>query len=581
MYEIREKEKYTLRATEGFDTTLEVKESKDGIVLIRISARAKNESAPFSFTLSWMHDDIDISASWTPNGCFEKIIPPDWGRFSESFISGGSPILSNLSYDDKNRLTVCCSDTKNLVGIRCGVHEETAELECTVRVNVEYLVEKYEAYIRLDTRDIPFYDAISDASYWLESYEKEKTVKIPEAATLPFYSTWYSFHHNFNASGLLAECRYFKELGCDALIIDGGWYKENNTRGLGWTGDWKAAKNKLGDMRTFVNDLHSLGMKCVIWYAVGFVGIHSDAYSAWADKRMDTTLLDASPLDPRYPAVREHLIDVWTKAVSEWGIDGFKLDFIDGIRQSSDLKPEMDIVSIYDAIERLMEDALTALRRINPDILIEFRQPYTGSFMRRFGNMLRATDCPNDSLTNRLNTLSLRLYCGKTPVHSDMVMWNYNEPAELAALQLTNTLFAVPQISVLHEKMPEDHKKMVTQYLRFWKAHRKTLLEGTMFYQGYVSNFSYVSSRLADEQIGALYSGQIVTLSEPANRVTVINASKNKKLLLTGLCGNYSVCIRDCLGNTVFSGTLHAEKTEDFIPITAPVSAYIELNKNI
>ena len=44
--EIREKEKYALRATEGFDTTLEVKENKDGIVLICISARAKNESAP-------------------------------------------------------------------------------------------------------------------------------------------------------------------------------------------------------------------------------------------------------------------------------------------------------------------------------------------------------------------------------------------------------------------------------------------------------------------------------------------------------------------------------------------------------
>lgn len=66
-------------------------------------------------------------------------------------------------------------------------------------------------------------------------------------------------------------------------------------------------------------------------------------------------------------------------------------------RQSVEFKAGMDTISVYDAIDRLMKDALAALRKLKPDILIEFRQNYIGPLMRTYGNMLRSTDCPNDS----------------------------------------------------------------------------------------------------------------------------------------------------------------------------------------
>ena len=54
---------------------------------------------------------------------------------------------------------------------------------------------------------------------------------------------------------------------------------------------------------------------------------------------------------------------------------------------------------------------------------------------------------------------------GDTAVHSDMVMWNYEESAECAAFQLTRVLFAVPQISVRSSMMNEKHSQMVKHYL--------------------------------------------------------------------------------------------------------------------
>ena len=100
-----------------------------------------------------------------------------------------------------------------------------------------------------------------------------------------------------------------------------------------------------------------------------------------------------------------------------------------------------------------------------------------------------------------------------------------------------------------------------------------------MFYRGYVSNFSYVSSRLGDEQIGAVYAGQIAVVKVPTDRVILINASKDTTLLIEGLQGDYSLQVTDCMGEPVSCGTVHAAAPDAFLRIDAPVSAYIELQK--
>lgn len=91
---------------------------------------------------------------------------------------------------------------------------------------------------------------------------------------------------------------------------------------------------------------------------------------------------------------------------------------------------------------------------------------------------------------------------GDTAVHSDMVMWNYEESAECAAFQLTRVLFAVPQISVRSSMMNEKHSQMVKHYLAFWMKYRETLLHGKMLYKGYASNYPYVSARSEQTQVG-------------------------------------------------------------------------------
>ena len=73
---------------------------------------------------------------------------------------------------------------------------------------------------------------------------------------------------------------------------------------------------------------------------------------------------------------------------------------------------------------------------------------------------------------------------------------------------------------------------MVKQYLKFWKAYKEVLLTGTMFYKGYASNFSYVSSRKGNTQVGAVYSGKIAYIEEMTEKIALVNASLEQEILI-------------------------------------------------
>ncbi len=568
---------YRLTANNGFTASFTEAKLAEDIHILHLTA-TNTTASKLELKLEWNTDDIGVNVCYSPMGYMRRNIRPDWGGDVGSNAMSSAPVFSNIAYDDMNRMTIACSDAKNSVRFRSGVVEEDATLVNTVRINVDCKVSEYEADIRIDTRSIPFYRCVEDVARWWESYDGYEPINVPETARCPLYSAWYSFHQQIDVPRIVEECRFFEKLGCKSIIVDDGWQTDDNNRGYAFCGDWEATPSKIPDMKAFVDAVHETGLKFVLWYSVPFVGIHSKAYERFKDKTLaDVGMGGTFVLDPRYPEVRRYLIDTYKNAVINWGLDGFKLDFIDSFRQSAEVKEGMDYISVYDAVDRLMKDVLRELSELNPEILIEFRQSYMGPLMRTFGNMIRSADCPNDSFSNRLNTLSLRMTSGNTAVHSDMVMWNYDEPVELAAFQLTNILFSVPQISVLHDRMPESHELMVKTYLDFWTKHRDVLLDGEMLYKNYAADFTYVSSLKDDTQIGAVYAGRIANIEKPTDNIIVFNASMDKDVILDageGIGSDFDYTIYDCMGNEVGSGKLSGIS---FDRIFVPINGRIEL----
>lgn len=552
------KHTYTLSGdNENFTSTITCTSLTEGVDLIHIQIQGVRKEVPPEFTLKWTHPIDDIQASWSPASDRNKSYKADWMRSLKSNAAVSAPVMSLFNINGDNRLTFAFSDALNTIQYLAGVHEESADFRCYVKLFTETTspIDRYDAVLRVDTRSIPYYDSLNEVQQWWGAMPDYVPATVPEAARVPLYSTWYSMHQNMTAGEIEEQCALAKALGMDAVIVDDGWQTSDNRRGYAYCGDWEPYAGKFPDLAKHVEAIHRLGMKFILWYSVPFVGKHSRAWNQFSGKLLDyKERMGAGILDPRYPEVREHIITIYEQAVKAWDLDGFKLDFVDQFisaeANAGKRDPSHDYESVPTAVDRLLSDIITRLKRLKPDIMIEFRQPYIGPAMRKYGNMFRAGDCPNDSIQNRVRTVDIRLLAGDTAVHADMIMWNSHEPVESAALQMVNLLFSVPQISVLLDRLPERHLKMLRHWIGFWKQHRDVLLQGRIYPRNPELLYPVVEASNGQQAVIATYHDAMVSLPSQHNEIYVINGrlSTGIYVVADAALEEVEVTISDCCG---------------------------------
>ncbi|MBC8080036.1 MAG: alpha-galactosidase [Gorillibacterium sp.] len=549
-----------------FHGSLTVKPLQEGISLVFIQIEANQKAHPPIIRVEWSHPAVDIHAMWHPGNARNKNLQVDWdGRF-QSKSTTLAPITTLYNLNGQNRLTFACSDALSPITVKAGIHEEDSTFLCSITFFEEPMpkIDKYEAVLRIDTRDIPYYESIRDVQAWWETFPGLEPAYVPEIALKPMYSTWYSFHQALDARAVEDQCKLAKSLGCEAVIVDDGWQTDDNNRGYAYTGDWEVAPKKMGDMRAHVDAVHQHGMQYLLWYSVPFVGNKSRVWKRFENKFLySIESLETNVLDPRFPDVREYLIGLYTAAVRDWGIDGLKLDFVDSFSLSKDKRDELgggrDYDSVPEAVDRLLTDAMLQLRAIKPDILIEFRQSYIGPLMRKYGNIFRASDCPNDAIDNRIRTLDLRLMSGNTAVHADMIMFNPAEPVESAAMQLINVLFSVPQISVMLQEADSPHMRMLRFWLAFCMEHQEVLLKGDLAPTQPEMLYPLVKASLPDKQVAVVYSQVVIPLvGAPVEQLILVNGTYQDSIVVKMHegWGLYSADVRNCLGEQVCMETI-------------------------
>lgn len=547
-------------------------EKKCGDILyITVNAALPCDEVPEKFTIRWYFSAKDCAFTWNPTMMDIHGLYFDWGKkVIKSRLASNMPLQQLISRDGRNKLNISVSDVDTPIEIGTGIREEDATVECDVSFFTMPTApkENYSATIRLDMRDIPYYDSIYDVSSWWENECGYESAPVPEHARLPMDSLWYSFHQQLDKDEILKECRASKELGMETVIIDDGWQTDDNNRGYAYCGDWLVAPKKMGDMAQLVDDIHAIGMEVMLWYSVPFMGIYCDKYKEFKNMLLDGCGDEKTffALDPRYKRVREYLCSVYENAVREWHLDGLKLDFIDSFMlkgKATESDPERDYQSLEDAIHALMSEVKKRLLAINPHILIEFRQSYVGPSIRKYGNMLRVGDCPCDILKNRFNIVNLRYTSGKTAVHSDMIMWNTEDTPENAALQFASVLYSVPQVSMRVDKLPESHYKMLEFYLSFWRKYRETLLDGKLTASNPECEYSLVCSTLGDTSVYTSYSDTVIPVK--TKETVAVNASAKKSLIIKdGEGKEYTVL--NCLGDEIEKGVITASLQEINIP---------------
>ncbi len=547
------------------DVSLTVEDVSPGLSLVHLEIRADEAWSPKPLKLAWRQPIVDTIGVWCSASDMRRGLTLPWEITVKSKATSQAPVVCLYGADGGNRMTFACSEVLEHIESTASVHEATSTFACHVLFFSQPTapLRHYKATIRIDLRPAPFHQSLREVQEWWAAMPGITPSPVPDAALWPMYSTWYSFHQKMTDSAVEEQCRLSKELGCEAVIIDDGWQTEDNAGGYAYCGEWEVYRGKFPDMAAHVARIHALGMKCLLWYSVPFIGFKSPAYQRFQGKFLvEIDNFQAAVLDPRFPEVREFLISLYENAIREWDLDGLKLDFVDSFAPSAtsytDGVEGRDIVSVPEAVDRLLRDVNIRLRRIKPDIMIEFRQSYVGPLMRNYGNMFRAHDCPNDALTNRVRIVDVRLLAGNTAVHSDMLMWSNHESAASAALHLLNIIFSVPQVSVRIDAIPEDHRQMLAFWLGFWREHREVLLDGDFQPFHPEQFYPFVLARGASRWIGAYYGNVAAPLNTTLpEELWLINATPQRRVLveLEADAGIYEVEEYDVLGRPVESRT--------------------------
>ena len=552
----------------------------------RISVTFDQPTVPSPIVLTGYHPCRDIYTIWSPSMGLNLSLGYSWSkRTTASRLASSAPIHVLLSQGDRNRLTLALSDAATPHEIASGVLEEDGTLECEIRLFTRPIsaITSYEVILRIDTADRHFRESVAEVEQWWAEKCGYPRAYVPDAAKLPVYSAWYSFHQRTIPEEILEQCRISKEMGMDVLIVDDGWQTEDGSRGYAFCGDWEVCEKKIPDMKAFVDAVHALDMKFVLWYSVPFVGTQSKMYKRFSDKVLGHFHghgdLQWTCLDPRYPDVRQALIDLYRRAMIEWGLDGFKLDFIDSFGLHSEASfaydDRRDTQSLEEGIDKLLDGITRALRAINPEVLIEFRQSYIGPVIRKYGNMFRVGDCPADPIKNRVMGVQLRYLLNGSAVHSDMLMWNYEDTPEAAAKEVIPTLITVPQISVLLDRVPESHRRMLKNYLSFWREHRRTLIDSDLYVEGADGHYSLVCTESEDERIAIAYLPVPLTVKKTDQCVILINGTSANTLAVRIEKGTARMRWRifDCEGEQLEEGVVMGEGIDDY---DVPESGRIE-----
>lgn len=571
--------------TGTFNVRLEKTYSRLGVSIYELELKSEVPSElPKDLKIQWRLPSINVKGEWSTGSLYNKRMRADWEHPSVvSRISVNAPVICLFGQEDENVIAFACEDVMNTLEMEAPVREENNFIYCQMGFFSEKmpLTTHYKTKIRIDRRDIHFREAIEDIGKWWASFDHLKPATVPPAARIPIYSTWYSYHQNFDPKELLEECRLSSKLGYKAIVVDDGWQTMDGGRGYDYTGDWEP--DRIPNMTEFVAKVHEYDMKCMIWYSVPFCGKRSKAYQQFKGKFLTENHPWAPVFDPRYPEVREYLINKYASALIDWKIDGFKLDFIDDFKTYPETvltkADGRDYASVDAGVDRLLSDVMIQLRKINPDILIEFRQKYIGPAMRKYGNMFRAFDCPNDAVGNRLRTTDVKLICGNTAVHSDMITWHKDEPVEMAALQFANIMFSVPQLSVRIANMPKEHIQMIEFYTTYWQKHKAVLMNGEFIPYSPLANYPILSANNGEKIIYGVYENVFVEADAAFEEIHFINGKLNEQIAFDfdqdyGPC---KVTIYDCMGRIDYEEALDFE--EGLHALEVPACGIVIINR--
>jgi alpha-galactosidase len=534
---------------------------------------------------------------WTPTS--GRSLGPDWGGGADVRSMRSAPAGAVVGpLGDSAVVVMAASANVRRCQLAGGVREEDGTFRLRLTFADIAVDDGVDAVARFDVRGATLAAALADVtSWWTAQLDRSpahaRIPAVPDAGRVALFSAWYAMHQNVSAASVEQQAALAAKAGLGAIIVDDGWQTTDRNRGFAFCGDWEVNPEAFPDMAAHVARVQAMGMKYLLWFGAPLIGRHSSAWTELDGKLLGYAEgLQAGVFDPRFPEVRELIVGRIARAVTEWGVDGLKIDFIDSWAGfDAEARPGTDCDTVDEGAERFLDELLAATRDTRPDVLIEFRQGYIGPRLWRYGTLLRAGDCPADAIQNRQATLDVRVLAGDRAVHADMLMWHPKASAAAAAAQLTAILFSVPQISVRLDLISDLHRQVLAFWLGVAARWRDVLQLGTLATEGAAERFTQASASNSATRFVVAYADGLVRLpaeartdgSEPAGaqhdgaeqdgteqELVLVNARAADGLVVTGMrTGPANLIVHDCAGTVVSEAPVEIGTGPWWVPVPA------------
>lgn len=528
--------------------------------------------------VEWYEDVTNTVGCWYPDCGYVRAYGADWQRRRTTSLSVSAPVYCLYDQRGNNCITIALSEAVRETEWKIGVHEEDGRFLFQCKIHMGRGRSEVKLYI--NEGKTVYSRVLGKVQTWWKDGCGIVPAIVPEAAKMPFYSTWYSYHQNMEEKQLERECELAAQMGFKGIIVDDGWQTDDNHRGYAFCGDWKPSETKFPHMREHVAYVHFLGMKYMLWVSIPFIGKNSGIWKKFSDKLLEYQEdMNAGVADIRYKEVREYLMEQYVDLVKNYDLDGLKMDFIDEFHEGAatpEYNENMDFRDVQDALEHMMVQLYEKLRELKPDILIEFRQKYVGPYIRKFGNILRVDDCPMSQLSNRVGLVDLRILSGDTAVHSDMVMWNKAEEPEGVAIALQHCFFGSLQLSVRLEECRQEVLEVIRYYMELAQEWFEARLEGELAAEHPEHLYPVVYGEKENRAVVGVYEeDQVICVKENWTEALILNANKGNSLYLDLMqTSGKKAVIRDCKGAVV--KTLK-KLQEGLIKIEIPAGGMVKL----
>jgi alpha-galactosidase len=465
---------------------------------------------------------------------------PFWETKKQTCTNTGVPYLSLIHKNGENRIAFGSFDHLTETSLKA----ELSELTRCYRFQFQKPANKdtagqlisvsrcWEEVFFVSKAKQPWSEVLQHYVQSSDRVTRPEKMPVPASAYDPVFCSWTAIHHDVSHEWIMRNARIAADLGFRTWITDDGWFIEKgHFANYSRAGDWLPCVPKFPDFKAHVRMVQELGFRYVLWVSPFMVGKESEATQRYA--HLLTTGQDHlgfKNLSPWHAETRQVIGNLLERLIRDYNLDGLKIDFLDSVSIHSVRNDGAGNETLGESLYNLLNEVVRHLLTINPDLLIEFRNPYANVASRSYANIYRSSDVPINFSLNRWQAVMLRILTPDRAIHMDPALWHPLETDENVAVHLINLIVTVPMVSIELDEYPQAHLDMIRYWISFYNTHRDTIIHGEfkpVLRQGYIPQITFVGK---NETIIGLYEDVPVSLGGLAHTTWILNASTRDQL---------------------------------------------------